>query len=51
MEHLRIGNLTGIFLEHFGLEHGVSRRNVPFPYFDVTKIISEEMVPVLKDSN
>jgi phthiodiolone/phenolphthiodiolone dimycocerosates ketoreductase len=32
------------------LQHGVSRRNAPFTYFDVTKIISEEIIPVFKDS-
>ena len=38
--------------EHFILElqHGVSRRNAPFTYFDVTKIISEEIIPVFKES-
>lgn len=38
--------------EHFVLElqNGVSRRNAPFTYFDVTKIISEDIIPVIKDS-
>ncbi|MFX1326399.1 MAG: LLM class flavin-dependent oxidoreductase [Promethearchaeota archaeon] len=39
--------------EHFifELQHGVSSRNAPFTYFDVSKIISEEIIPIFKDSN
>jgi len=34
----------------FELQHGVSRRNAPFTYFDVTKIISEDIIPIFKDT-
>jgi len=39
--------------EHFILElqHGVSSRHSPFSYFEVTKIISEEIIPIFKESN
>jgi phthiodiolone/phenolphthiodiolone dimycocerosates ketoreductase len=39
--------------QHFVLElqNGVSSRNAPFTYFDVTRIISEEIIPMFKDSN
>ncbi|MFW9879444.1 MAG: LLM class flavin-dependent oxidoreductase, partial [Candidatus Thorarchaeota archaeon] len=39
-------------VQHFILElqHGVSSRNAPFTYFDVSKIISEEIIPIYKDS-
>jgi len=35
----------------FELQNGVSSKNAPFAYFDVTKIISEEIIPIFKDSN
>ncbi len=39
--------------EHFVLElqNGVSSRNAPYTYFDVTKILSEEIIPMFKNSN
>lgn len=38
--------------EHFILElqHGVSSRNAPFTYFDVSRIISDDIIPIFKDS-
>ena len=33
------------------LQHGVSSRNAPFTYFDVAKIISEEIIPIFKESD
>ncbi len=39
--------------EHFVLElqNGVSSRNAPYTYFDVTRILSEEIIPMFKNSN
>jgi alkanesulfonate monooxygenase SsuD/methylene tetrahydromethanopterin reductase-like flavin-dependent oxidoreductase (luciferase family) len=35
----------------FELQHGVSSRHAPFTYFDATRIISEEIIPIFKESN
>ena len=39
--------------QHFVLElqNGVSSRNAPYTYFDVTRILSEEIIPMFKGSN
>jgi phthiodiolone/phenolphthiodiolone dimycocerosates ketoreductase len=39
--------------QHFILElqNGVSSRNAPYTYFDVTRILSEEIIPMFKNSN
>lgn len=39
--------------EHFVLElqNGVSSRNAPYTYFDVTRILSEEIIPMFKNPN